>query len=255
MEAGVVSYKLCDRNFECEDCPFDISIRQHEETETISTGGSRPSNRQRHSGALRLASGGNSIERLIEAYADPILSTPFPSDRMYAAAHTWVQQTNPHEWIVGLDHMGAKALSDVVSVVLPLATSSLVRHSPFTWIVHREGTLSIRSPLSGTVLAHNPTLAMEPNAITDDPYGRGWIAKIRTTSRSPMRHLKSSEAHTLFSRKQLGLLQEKFRERSRRCEMTDATLYDGGHPIQTISELLGNPAYYEIVQGIFASET
>lgn len=251
MEAGVVSYKLCDRNFECEYCPFDISIRQHAETEEASPEISRPTNRVRRSGTLQFLSAEGHIEHLINSYVDAIITVPFPSDRVYAASHTWVQKSGTHEWLIGLDHMGAATLSDMVSIVLPLATTSLVRRSPFTWVVHREGTLSLRSPLTGTVLAHNPTLAIQPSAITTDPYGDGWIARVRTASRAPSRHLKSAQAHSLFSRRQLALVQKKFRDRSRQCELSDTTLFDGGRPIETISELLGSSAYYEIVQEVF----
>jgi len=255
MAAGVVSYKLCDRDFECENCPFDISIRQREGAKDLPPVASNQTSSPRHSEALLFSSAENQIEHLISSYANAIAAVPFPTDRVYSSSHAWAQKVGTHELLIGLDHMGAASLSDMVSVVLPLATASLIRNSPFVWIVHREGTLSISSPVTGTVLEHNPSLAGQPNLIGTDPYGQGWIAKVRTTAtRGPKPHLRSASAHAQISKKELESLQQKFHDRSKQCKLSGETLFDGGRPIQTVSELLGSSAYYEIIRDVFVGQ-
>ena len=148
MTAGLVSYKLCDMEFECERCPFDASIR-----------GGRPV-------TDRLE--GSSVTSKWE----------FRPDRYYDRFHGWIQPLDGAEIRYGLDVFAGHMLSHANSIVLPPIHTRLYKGRLACWILDAAEVVPLRSPVTGNVSQMNLEVQQNPSLICSSPYDKGWLLEI-----------------------------------------------------------------------------
>jgi glycine cleavage system H protein len=103
-----------------------------------------------------------------------------PRDVMLHRSHSWARPERSGErLLVGVDDLLQAALGPV-DEIQPLAPGSHVEQDdPLVRLRRRDRWLTVRSPVTGTVLAANRAAAREPTLINLDPYGRGWVVQIR----------------------------------------------------------------------------
>jgi glycine cleavage system H lipoate-binding protein len=178
MDAGLVDYKLCDREYQCEGCPFDamISLRGVPQTAPpLSSQADRmipTANKEGQDSSDIVA------EHIIEKATGPLDKEGLPEDRLYHVNHSWVYNDRIESVTIGIDHIAAHLFKPIVGVVLPQPPTHVEQDAPCIWIVLREGTVTIRSPLSGTIIRANRLLRSAPSLINTDPYREGWILHI-----------------------------------------------------------------------------
>jgi glycine cleavage system H protein len=103
-----------------------------------------------------------------------------PGDLQYTADHEYVKATPDGDIvIVGITDYAQGELGDVVYVELPKAGDSFAAHAAFGTIEAVKAVSELFSPLAGTVVAVNPRLDKEPALVNTDPYGDGWMIKLR----------------------------------------------------------------------------
>jgi glycine cleavage system H protein len=254
MNAGLVAYKLCDREFKCEECPLDEVMRKEalrtDQPPLSSLHGSHPEQRSVQSGTPQ-----EYFERSLEDFFQPLLSVQLPDDRLYTRCHTWVQSDSASATTLGIDHIGAYFLQPIVSVVLPQTPSRVEFKSPCTWLVLREGTIALRSGVAGIATESNNTLLDHPYLLLDDPYNLGWILRItKSEVKQPRSELFSSDEFTPIFRKEVGAVKDRFAAALRRSEPNvGSTLFDGGEPVRSIQEILGQKKYFEIICKLFTN--
>ena len=98
-----------------------------------------------------------------------------------------VKYTKEHEWVklegsvatVGITDYAQRQLGDVVFVELPEAGTQVEQMKPFGVIEAVKAVSDIFSPVTGEVTEVNSALQSESNLINSDPYGEGWIVKIK----------------------------------------------------------------------------
>lgn len=98
-----------------------------------------------------------------------------------------VKYTKEHEWVklegdvatVGITDYAQRQLGDVVFVELPEAGTQVEQMKPFGVIEAVKAVSDIFSPVTGEVTEVNSTLQSESNLINSDPYGEGWIIKVK----------------------------------------------------------------------------
>jgi glycine cleavage system H protein len=98
-----------------------------------------------------------------------------------------LKYTKEHEWIklegeiatVGITDYAQKQLGDVVFVELPEAGTEVEQMKPFGVIEAVKAVSDLFSPLTGEVTTINSQLESQSNLINSDPYGEGWIAKLK----------------------------------------------------------------------------
>ena len=252
MEAGMVAYKMCDREFNCDACPVDELMRQRNGT------ASEPSLSSLHVSVPERATPrpetpSQRFERQLEDFFQPLLSVQLPADRLYHRSHMWVRSDSQTSSTIGIDHIGAYFLQPVVSVVLPQTPSRMELKSPCTWLVLREGTIALRSAVQGIAMESNPILLDHPYLLLDDPYDSGWILKVKkgTELRKEGELLAADEFDSII-RKEAAELKDRFAASFRRSQpAVGSTLYDGGEPIKSIQEVLGHKKYFELISRIF----
>ncbi len=105
-----------------------------------------------------------------------------PGDLRYTADHEYLKPTDdPAVFIVGITDYAQDQLGDVVFVELPSAGSSYGAHDTFGTIEAVKAVSELYCPVAGEVVEANPRLTDEPALVNSDPYGDGWMIKLRLT--------------------------------------------------------------------------
>ena len=107
-----------------------------------------------------------------------------PKDLRYTEDHEWVRESDDPQVVeVGITDYAQGELGDVVFVELPKASASFAKKGVFGTIEAVKAVSELYSPLAGTILDANPVLEQDPAIVNRDPYGKGWMIRIRLLSK------------------------------------------------------------------------
>ena len=109
------------------------------------------------------------------------IMSSIPKDLSYTAEHEWVSIENEIATI-GITDYAQDALTDVVWVELPMIGDKVESMEPFASVESVKSVSEIYAPLSGEVIEVNEDLEAAPETINNDPYGNGWICRIKLDS-------------------------------------------------------------------------
>jgi len=101
-----------------------------------------------------------------------------PPDLRYTKEHEWVR-VDGDVATVGITDHAAGQLGDIVFVELPEPGRALVQFAAFGVIESVKAVSDLFAPLSGEVVEANAALATRPELVNADPYGEGWMVKVR----------------------------------------------------------------------------
>lgn len=119
-----------------------------------------------------------------------------PSDLSYTAEHEYVKGTDDADVVViGITDYAQDQLGDIVFVELPRVGASYGAHDVFGTIEAVKAVSELFSPLAGEVVEVNPALDGDPAVINRDPYGEGWMIKLRLSDPSQRDGLMDSGAY------------------------------------------------------------
>jgi glycine cleavage system H protein len=103
-----------------------------------------------------------------------------PTDLQYTKDHEYVRKTDdPTVVIVGITDYAQGELGDIVFLDLPKAGASFGDHDVFGTIEAVKAVSELYSPMVGKVVEVNPRLDGEPALVNSDPYGEGWMIKLK----------------------------------------------------------------------------
>lgn len=102
----------------------------------------------------------------------------YPEDLRYTKEHEWLE-TRGDVATVGITQYAQAELGDIVYVELPQAGAAIVAGEPFGTVESVKAVSELFAPASGTVTEVNGTLAGSPDKVNKDPYGEGWMIRIR----------------------------------------------------------------------------
>ncbi len=114
-----------------------------------------------------------------------------PGDLKYSKEHEWVKVENDIA-VVGITDYAQGELGDIVFVELPSAGSKVQFMKPFGTIEAVKAISDLFSPMTGEVAEVNGALESDSSLINRDPYGDGWIIKIRMSNPGELGNLLSS---------------------------------------------------------------
>lgn len=225
MTAGILSYQLCDRRFECEDCPLDGAMRMHftRQKDHSNTTAKPPQNRQ-----------------TLEKY-------------LYSRNHCWVRRIRENLVRVGIEPGLASLLLMPKTIALPSRGDKVSPHEPCCWIILDNGTISICAPVEGRIAKTNARIVDEPRELRTDPLTRGWLFEIEVDQSADSGLLKKDDAGNFYATdfaRFNDLVIEALRGNYAGIGMT---LQDGGQALQDVSVMLGPKRYCELVRKVFAS--
>jgi glycine cleavage system H protein len=104
-----------------------------------------------------------------------------PADLHYTAEHEWVRLDGDIA-TVGITQYAADALGDVVYVDLPKVGAALTSGSIVGEVESTKSVGELYAPLDGEVVEANSAVVDAPETINSDPYGDGWLVKVRVSS-------------------------------------------------------------------------
>jgi len=104
-----------------------------------------------------------------------------PEDLHYSKDHEWVRVQGDVA-VVGISDYAQNSLGDVVYVELPKAGEEFAANESFGSVESVKAVSEMFSPVSGTVAEVNEILNDEPEKVNADPYGEGWMIKVRMSS-------------------------------------------------------------------------
>ncbi len=122
-----------------------------------------------------------------------------PQQLLFAKTHEWVHidRQGPGQQIatVGISHFAVEALTDLVYIELPEVGRQVQAGESFGEIESVKAVSDLYSPVSGEIVEVNQALASRLDHLHDDPYGAGWIVKIRMTDEGNVRELLDHKAY------------------------------------------------------------
>ena len=118
----------------------------------------------------------------------------FPEHLKYTKDHEWIQ-IDGDTGTVGITDYAQGELGDVVFVELPAVGKTLKAHDTFGTIEAVKAVSDLYAPLSGSVIEANPDLEKTPEILNKDPYGKGWMVKIKVANPAEVSALLSAAAY------------------------------------------------------------
>jgi len=105
----------------------------------------------------------------------------YPQDLRYTPEHEWVRVGSDGVARVGITAFAQDALGDVVYVSLPAVGDSLSAGDSCGEVESTKSVSDLFAPVSGEIVAVNPTLDSAPELVNTDPYGEGWMYDVKLT--------------------------------------------------------------------------
>jgi glycine cleavage system H protein len=117
-----------------------------------------------------------------------------PKELRYTKDHEWVR-VDGDEATVGITEYAASQLGDIVFVELPDAGRSLAQFATFGVVESVKAVSDLFAPVSGEVVATNDALAGSPETVNSDPYGEGWMIRLRLAEPGEVDELLDAAAY------------------------------------------------------------
>ena len=117
-----------------------------------------------------------------------------PGDLHYTKDHEWVR-IDGDEAVVGITDFAAHQLGDVVFVELPAVGRSLAQHVTFGVVESVKAVSDLFAPIAGDVAATNDALGGQPELVNSDPYGEGWMLRLKIADAAQIDTLLDAAAY------------------------------------------------------------
>ena len=127
MDAGVTEFKLCDKQFCCDTCTYNMNVmQQHKHKDTPhfqddsqpTTGG-------------RTMTADSIFNSVLKKRLEALRNVSIPQDRIYNRGQFWIQQNAAGNYHVGINHILANFFQPILSIVISNAPANIHRHDPF----------------------------------------------------------------------------------------------------------------------------
>ncbi|NWF93713.1 MAG: glycine cleavage system protein H [Syntrophaceae bacterium] len=271
MTAGLISYKLCKYDLQCERCPLDWELRNVfpvpplDWTVPQGVGRMTPAETGPAAPRERGESGGEKFSK------EELPPSNIKRSLFYHPGHTWVKVEKTDEVRIGLDDFLGRIVGKVKAIILPLPGSLGHRGENLCPIIQEEGILHVVFPVSGWVLSVNHKLKDQPQLITQDPFGEGFLLTMKPRSlRRDQRYFLSGDEALSWYRKEwerfkMALISEvhygpePYRNAPIRAKMLKAsviselwrkpgvTMQDGEINLRDIKKSIGPERYVQLI--------
>src|SRR5450759_1710855 len=118
-----------------------------------------------------------------------------PGNLLYTKDHEWLR-IEGNTGYVGVTDFAQGELGDIVFIEIETVGETLAKEEVFGTIEAVKTVSDLFMPVSGEILELNPALEESPDAVNKDPYGKGWMVKIKINNPSEVNDLLSAEMYT-----------------------------------------------------------
>ena len=248
MTAGLLTYKLCKYDLQCEKCPLDWELRNLSAAPSHGSAATQE-RRQINSGEVRPTAPGRKGSSGGEVLTEDLSRLNINGSLFYHPGHTWVKVEKADEVRIGVDSFLGKMIGKVKVIVLPLSGGRVLQGDTLCSIIQEEGILRIVFPVSGSILSVNQKLKDEPELLTKDPLGEGFLLTLKPKNlQRDQKHLFYGEAALSWYQKEL----ERFKtaivsELSPDQKGLGITMQDGEIRLGDIEKLIDTERYIQLV--------
>ena len=118
-----------------------------------------------------------------------------PADCKYSREHEWVKMESDDVALVGITHFAQEQLGDIVFVYFPDDLANLEQFKSFGEIESPKAVSELFAPITGKVLEINTELQNRPELVNEQPYGDGWMLKVRLADASELDNLMTADQY------------------------------------------------------------
>lgn len=118
-----------------------------------------------------------------------------PDHLRYSESHEWIDPSDPDAASMGISDHAQAELTDVVYLELPEVGRTVSKGEAFAVIESVKAANDIYAPVSGEIVEVNDPLAEAPEPVNEDPYGEGWMVKIKLSDPSELDGLLNAESY------------------------------------------------------------
>jgi glycine cleavage system H protein len=119
----------------------------------------------------------------------------YPDDRLYHPEHDWAK-IDGDVATFGVTWFAQDALGEVVFFDPPEVGSSVTKDEPYAEVESVKAVSDVIAPLSGEIVEVNTALGDSPESINEDPYGAGWMVRVRLSDVAEQESLMARDAYT-----------------------------------------------------------
>jgi glycine cleavage system H protein len=123
-----------------------------------------------------------------------VAEASYPEDLLYHAEHDWAR-VEGDEAVFGITWYAQDSMGEVVFFDPPKVGSQVTKDSPYTEVESVKAVSDVVCPLSGEVVAVNDDLSDSPEKINEDPYGEGWLVRVKLSDPSEQEALLDAGAY------------------------------------------------------------
>ena len=124
-----------------------------------------------------------------------------PEVLKYTKEHAWARVEDDIV-IIGITDYAQDALGEIIYIELPSEGDEVTKGETFGAVESTKSVSDLYAPISGEVVEVNEALLDSPEAINEDPYGEGWMVKVKPYDPSELEDLMDSDEYTEFIEKQ-----------------------------------------------------
>ena len=122
-----------------------------------------------------------------------------PTDRRYSKEHEWVVPRDDGTALVGISDFAQNQLGDVVFVELPKVGAALAQFDQMGEIESVKAVSDLYTPVGGEVVEVNADVVNKPELVNEDPYGKGWLIRVRMDSAAELDNLMDAAQYSALT--------------------------------------------------------
>jgi len=122
-----------------------------------------------------------------------------PEDLHYSKDHEWVR-VDGETAVIGITDYAQNSLGDVVYVELPKAGDEFAANESFGSVESVKAVSEVFTPIAGVVAQINESLADEPETVNSDPYGKGWMIRLKMSNAAEVDSLLTAAEYEDFTK-------------------------------------------------------
>jgi len=220
MSTGIVSYQLCDKEFDCDHCSIDAAMKN----QMIK----KPTRETEHAASLQT----------------------LPKGFLFTRNHCWLKIIDGTTVQVGIEPGLASMFHMPKAVILPFDGAQIRQSETYSWIVLEGGALPFSSPLHGSVAAINGRVVDDPLLLSHQKSDESWLftLNVEPSAVANGHFWNMREAQRQYSLDLAELKELLITNSHHEDENVGATLADGGELLQNILDRIGQRSYFLILR-------
>lgn len=243
MTAGVVSYKLCDQNFICDEFNYDKMMRDTTKMQLNYPNGDVES---------RFDEESENYSDIAKKLINKLFTKDFDASLHYSQNHMCLCKNEDGTVSIGIDPIIAHLLSYIHSIVL-VSAGDFVRSSQiFGWIIQDGRTHALYSPINGIIRQHNPVVIDSPDYIRLNNLSKAWLIRLKILDDEfDFKNLMNGEVAKKWHKKEIENIKRKILGIvDRQYPLKSQTQFNGGRFITSVADIIPNEDYFKIIKSL-----